>query len=344
MNSSKLVKSVAGIFTVAILVSGFTSSLAFAKKMGGGMSMGRQSSSVFRNQNSLPPKPTPAPVASNPASSAKPTPAAPAPAAPAAPAPQPSRFGGLGGILGGVAAGIGLSYLFSHMGLGGMGEGLASMFSGILMIAILAFVGMFLYRKFAGKSNNMMTPSMAGMPGSPSSNNSWNANEMQAAKNEPTFQSVPVQAVPMATSNQLPLINEQTQSLPIQADLTPSNFSDKESFLNNAKSLFVQLQEASDQQNLETLKEYTTPEFFNLLRQDMLSRTSAIQFTQVLTLAADLIAVEDDGKEYLASVRFSGTIREEKDGPIESFEEVWNWVKPIHGQVGWLLCGIQQLN
>ncbi|MEY4264378.1 MAG: hypothetical protein RL373_946, partial [Pseudomonadota bacterium] len=38
------------------------------------------------------------------------------------------------------------------------------------------------------------------------------------------------------------------------------------------------------------------------------------------------------------------SIREEKDGPAADFQEVWNWVKPVNGQTGWLLCGIQQLN
>ena len=114
--------------------------------------------------------------------------------------------------------------------------------------------------------------------------------------------------------------------------------------MQNAKSLFIQLQEASDQQNLDKLREYTTPDLFNVLRQDMLARSTAINFTQVLTLAADLVALEEDGNEFLASTRFSGSLREEKDGAVTEFEEVWNWVKPAQGNVGWLLCGIQQLN
>ena len=79
---------------------------------------------------------------------------APAPVAPAAPVAQPSRFGGMGGILGGIAAGIGLSYLFSHMGLDGLGEGIASMVSGLLMFGILALVGFWLYKKFSPKDKD----------------------------------------------------------------------------------------------------------------------------------------------------------------------------------------------
>jgi len=114
-----------------------------AKRVGSGNSMGKQSSTVTKNQSSLPAKPVAAPVNSTPA-----------PAAPVAPVAQPSRFGGMGGILGGVAAGIGLSYLFSHMGLDGLGDGIASMVSGLLMFGILALVGFWLYKKFAPKDKD----------------------------------------------------------------------------------------------------------------------------------------------------------------------------------------------
>ncbi len=319
-------------FVISMLaVALFTCNFAYAKRVGGGSSMGRQSSSVTKNQNNLPPKSEAAPVGQKPTSAANPTSA---PAAPVAPAKQPSRFGGLGGILGGVAAGIGLSYLFSHMGMGGMGEGLASMLSGILMLAILGILIMFLIRKFGPKSNSMFASAPAGAFNranvEPNFDNNWNS-PSQRVNQQPTLNN----------SSSQPYLGNANAG---QLDAAPTQLSDKESFLQNAKSLFIQLQEASDQQNLEKLREYTTPDLFNLLRQDMLGRSSAISFTQVLTLAADLVALEEDGKEFLASTRFSGSLREEKDGPVTEFEEVWNWVKPAQGNVGWLLCGIQQLH
>ena len=123
-----------------------------AKRVGSGNSMGKQSSTVTKNQSSLPAKPAAAPV-----SAAKPV--TPAPAAPVAP---PSAFGGMGGILGGIAAGIGMSYLFSHMGLDGLGDGIASMVSGLLLFGILALVGFWLYKKFSpkDKDNTDMLPTV----------------------------------------------------------------------------------------------------------------------------------------------------------------------------------------
>ena len=158
---SKLLTKVLASFVGLIALVMFTSIPTEAKKMGSGNSVGKQSNTVTKNQSSLPAKPDAAPV--NSAGAAKP--AAPA-AAPAAPAAQPSRFGGMGGILGGIAAGIGLSYLFSHMGLGGLGDGIASMVSGLLMFGLLALVGLWLYKRFANKAQGGglgMTPAPAGM-------------------------------------------------------------------------------------------------------------------------------------------------------------------------------------
>ena len=37
-------------------------------------------------------------------------------------------------------------------------------------------------------------------------------------------------------------------------------------------------------------------------------------------------------------------MREEINGPVEDFAEVWNWSKPMDNSTGWILCGIQQIN
>lgn len=319
--------------TLTILLGG---TVVEAKKMGNGSSVGRQSNTVTNNQSALPPKPAAAPV------NAAPKPSSPTPATPQAPAP--SRFGGMGGILGGIAAGIGLSYLFSHMG---MGAEMGSMVSSLLMVLVVALIGMWLFRKFM--SRNASSPTLStGIPGmnfqqSDASTDSGNAYPASKASNASPLQSMP-------TSNQMPLINEPAHNnlnnLPssVQANLTPNSFADKENFLENAKKIFLQLQEASDQQNIDVLKEFTSPELFTHLRKDMLARATAVSFTQVLTLAADLLAVEEENNEYLASVRFSGSLREEVNGPVEEFAEVWNWSKPMNSSSGWILCGIQQIN
>ena len=140
-------KLVTNTFVSLITVMLFTGASVEAKKLGSGNSVGRQSSTVTKNQGNLPAKPTTAPV-----SAAKPATPAPAPVTP------PSAFGGMGGILGGIAAGIGMSYLFSHMGLGGLAEGIASMISGLLMFGVLSLIGFWIYKKFIRKEQNDTTP------------------------------------------------------------------------------------------------------------------------------------------------------------------------------------------
>ena len=117
---------------------------------------------------------------------------------------------------------------------------------------------------------------------------------------------------------------------------------DQDAFLMNAKKYFVRLQEAWDRGDLSQLQEFATQQMFDELKQDLQAR-SGVNRTEVLTLEAELLGVETANDSYLASVRFSGMIREQSDSVAESFVEVWNLTKPVSGSGGWVLAGIQQL-
>src|SRR5690606_10441471 len=67
----------------------------------------------------------------------------------------------------------------------------------------------------------------------------------------------------------------------------------------------------------------------------------AAQRTDVVQPDAELLGIEATPTEYIASVRYSGTVRERADGPAEPFVEVWNRVKPTDGSGGWSLAGVQ---
>jgi len=62
----------------------------------------------------------------------------------------------------------------------------------------------------------------------------------------------------------------------------------------------------------------------------------------VVTLNAALLELVTEGGLHWASVRFSGSIREQAGAPAGPFEEIWNLQKPADGSSGWLLAGIQQ--
>ncbi len=282
-----------------------TSFNADAKRIGGSKSMGRQSSSVTQKQQAAP---TPATPTQTPA-------AAPVAAKPATPAPapmaQPQKKFGWGGMLGGLAAGLGLGWLLSHFGLG---EAASSFFMGLLIVMAVAMVGLWLFRRFAGASYKT----------SPAGGQQFDAG-YQYDKQEPTVSTTPVSA----------------REVPVNVS-SIADF-DQEAFLANAKKHFVRLQEAWDQGDLLQLKEFATVEMFEELREDLQARVSQNNKTEVLTLDAELLGVETTSDVYLASVRFSGMIRENAEAPAESFVEVWNLVKPVQGQGGWVLAGIQQL-
>lgn len=119
---------------------------------------------------------------------------------------------------------------------------------------------------------------------------------------------------------------------------------DTEAFLRVAKLNFVRLQAANDAKNLDDVREFTTPEVFAEIKMQMTERGDAGQKTDVVTLNAELLELLTDGTRHIASVRFSGMIREADDTPATAFDEVWHLSKPVDDSRGWAIAGIQQTN
>ena len=65
--------------------------------------------------------------------------------------------------------------------------------------------------------------------------------------------------------------------------------------------------------------------------------------TEVVMLEAQLLGIEELDDVYMASVEFSGMIREEPSAGPSPFREVWNMTKPRNGRGGWLVAGVQAL-
>lgn len=238
-----------------------------------------------------------------------PTNAAPSavPAKPATPAaaPQPSGMSRWLGPIAGLAAGIGLAALLSHFG---MGEGVAN----FLMIMLLVMAAVFLFRRLFGKSQ----PSQHG--------------SLAPAGNAP-MRFEPTESTPMATGATGSGV----------AAAVPAGF-DTEGFLRQAKLNFIRLQAANDAGNLDDLKQFLAPEVFAEIQLQYEARGKTKQETDVQHLDAEILEVVDEGNLHVASVRFSGTLRE--DGAAAApFAEIWHLVKPISGERGWQVAGIQQI-
>ncbi|MFT3850027.1 MAG: Tim44-like domain-containing protein [Propionivibrio sp.] len=274
-----------------------------AKRLGGGKSFGVQ------RQMTAPAKaPTVAPTQSPTAAAST---ATAAPAAAAAQTPKRSWMGPIAGL----AAGLGLAALASHLGFGG--ELASILMLGLLAMAVVAVIGFFMRKRTAGPA-----PAMAGAGGAFQYRGSESG--YPAPRND-------VLSMPGSTVD--------TDAAP--ARNIPADF-DVAGFVRNAKVNFIRLQAANDAGNLDDIREFTTPEMFAEIRMDFEERRGAAQETDVVTIDADVLEVAEEPTRYVVSVRFTGLVREEKDAAAEPIDEIWHLVKPRAGKGGWLLAGIQQ--
>ena len=252
-----------------------------------------------------------------------PTPKAPAaapstaPAAPAAPAPQQSGMSKWLGPLAGLALGAGLASLF-------MGNGMAGALGGIMMMLLIAAAAVFAWRMLRRKpqAETMQYAGAGAGAGTPNSQPSFPPIGGGAPNISNDFGSGSV--APAATVNRF-----------------PPGF-DAEQFARHAKLNFTQLQAAHDRRDLSTMRDFMTPELYSEIAAQI-EKDPTPQKTEVVTLDAEVLEVVTEGDVYIASVRYSGTIRERADALPEAFSEVWHLEKPVDGRGGWLISGIQQV-
>lgn len=287
---------------------------AEARRMGGSRSFGKQSQNVTRT--------APTQSTQNTTTATKPA-ATPSSAAGAAKPASPWR-----GMLGGALLGLGLGALLSHLG---MGAAMAEMISTLLMIGLLAFAAMFIFRMLRRKSAPGPQGAYAG---------GFNKSAQSAYAPAPEIGSR-IGAQPAALQS-VPLASGGADALAAPWDV-PADF-DAPAFLRNAKTYFIRLQAAWDKADINDIREFTTPEMYAELKLQIQERGANPNTTDVVSLDAELLGIETVSDEYLASVKFSGQISEATGAPAEPFAEVWNLSKPVSGSGGWALAGIQQLS
>jgi predicted lipid-binding transport protein (Tim44 family) len=261
----------------------------------------------MQRQQVMPPSRT-APPATNPGSPAQTAPAAGTAAAGTAAAAAPTRS--WMGPIAGLAAGLGIAALASHFGFG---EALANVMT-VALLAMLALAAIgFVMRKRAAPAAGLAGAG-AGASGSFARGGSLIGSQVAA----------PLAATAVASGN------------------IPADF-DKAGFERTARDQFMALQAANDARDLERLRDYLTPEMFEVVRAEVAERGEAPQNTEVFNLQAQVLDVADEGSRYVASVRFTGSIREQFGAPIEDLDEVWHLAKPKSGFGGWVIAGIQQV-
>lgn len=297
-----------------------------AKRLGGGRSFGKQSD-LMKRDAARPPAQSGQQAARPPANGA-----------------APAAAGGRSwmGPIAGIAAGLGLAALASHLGLG-------EEFGTILLMALLAFgvliaVRMYMARRQGGGVGQGPRPAFAGAgAGGPGAAGAFRSASPAGSSPAATpWQSGPVGGAAAAGAG---VIAGQTATA-VQSSDIPSDF-DTDRFIHGAKVYFVRLQAAFDNNRADDLREFTSPEMFAELSLDLMQRGQESQTTDVVTLDARLLGVELSGpasEVELASVRFDGMLRESADAAAAPFTEIWNFTRPADKSAGWVLAGIQQVN
>jgi len=290
---------------------------ADAKRLGGGGSVGRQSTNVSKQAT---PATNPSVNQARPATPA----AAPAMANQAKPPSRWKQFAAaaIGGAL--------LGGLLAHFGLGGA---LGSAISSLLTIALIAFAIMFVISWFRKRNNPApaagFQPAFAGGP-SDAYNNNVHQFEPQPQQQPQAQNAQAFQATPPASTGVVG-----TWSVPADFDVP--------AFVRNAKTYFIRLQAAWDKADINDIREFTTTEMYAEIKLQIQERGASPNNTDVVSIDAELLGLETQGADYLASVKFTGMIKESPSEPVAPFAEVWNLTKPTNGQGGWVLAGIQQL-
>jgi predicted lipid-binding transport protein (Tim44 family) len=125
----------------------------------------------------------------------------------------------------------------------------------------------------------------------------------------------------------------------------PDGF-DSEGFLRACKNNFVQLQAAWDAADIVQLRALMTDDMLHEIQQQLVERDAVSQgqpnVTEVVSLEANLLGIEELPEEYMASVEFSGMIKEDPRQDATPFREVWNIIKSKQ-RGGWVVAGVQAL-
>ncbi|MGL6204055.1 MAG: Tim44 domain-containing protein, partial [Giesbergeria sp.] len=262
-------------------------------------------------------------------------------------APQVAPKKPWGAMLGGLAAGLGLAWLAHSLG---MGEGFAQFL--LLMLAALAV--------FA-----VVRMVLRGRKGPAAQTGSPFAFQGAGASASPQAAATPRDYSPANVGNDASARPWERSSMAFDAQRqagagsvigsalggsqnwgVPEGF-DVAGFTEAARRNFITLQAAWDKADVATLRSMMTDAMLDEIRSQLAEREAQgagqPNQTDVVMLEAQLLGIEEVGGAYMASVEFSGMIREEPSAGPSPFREVWNMSKPKDGRSGWLVAGVQAL-
>jgi predicted lipid-binding transport protein (Tim44 family) len=291
------------LLVLALVTTVLVSPPAEAKRLGGGMSFGKS----YKYSRPAAPRSAPAQNTRNIGQSGN---------SAAAGAGRNSGRSGMMGMLGGLAAGGLLGALF----FGGAFENIN--FFDILLLGGLVFGGMMLMKSLRRSSAQpQVRQAPAGGP---------------AGYQQPS----PSPAPAASGGFSIPEIGSRLkgESLAVKPD-----WFDEQAFMKEAANHFHTLQKAWDSGDMNLIREYSTPEFFDFISRER-AALSAQQETKILDLQPQLLDLLQDGDNVVAAILFRGYEQEGTAEP-EAFADIWHVEHPANDpNADWLLAGIRKLD
>ncbi len=231
-------------------------------------------------------------------------------------APRPSRFGGLGGMFGGLLMGGLLGSLLFGGGFSGIN------FMDILLIG----GGIFLLMKLLRGRR----PATAREPAYAGASYRDAAAQYDAGGRPDGWAGLSSGA-------------GAAQGTPAMDAPVPPGF-DQEEFLDGAKAAYVRLQGSWDRRDLDDVRRFTEPDVYEEIARQAEEDPNPGR-TEILLLEARLLEVKTENGATLATVYFDALLREDaaRETP-EQTREVWRFTRRENEpNPEWKLAGIQQL-
>jgi predicted lipid-binding transport protein (Tim44 family) len=234
------------------------------------------------------------------------------------------------GPIAGIAAGLGLAALMSHLGLS---EG----FGTILLLGLIIFAGIFALRMFLARRQAASAPLQYSSAGA-------SAGITPPSAFTPPASTAPSWRIPSTTD----LAGETASASAPEAlafgatrKALPQGF-DSAAFAKEAKRQYIEIQRSYDSADRTALSSVMTADMADEIGRELDNR-GIHHPTEIVTLDAEVLDVSTEDDKYWVSVRFTGLVKEDGEPLPHSIDEVWNLTKPVKGGSGWLLAGISQL-
>lgn len=231
-----------------------------------------------------------------------------------------SRFGGMGGMLGGLLIGGMLGSLF----FGGAGGGL-----GILEILLIGIGVFFLFRFLRSRrrtQENQAPQTLSDAPGG----------ERYAYASAPAGDGWASLRQPGGDWRERA---SSTQPVDLPAGI------DEAEFLAGAKTLYNRLQGAWDRRDLEDIRRFVSPAVLAEISRQA-SEDPTPSKTDILTVEAKVLDTSQTGAQIVVSVLFDVLLRENQaESRSTLIQEVWRLCRDESiPQAEWILDGIQQID